>query len=131
LGAPGVTMRLVDDPHATIECLPARWHGCQADLAGAREFSRQRRQVVQLPPPPKGEDHRVPGGVAGMPVLLGGDRWRRPGGCAWPGAVWTGRQGPAGVSAGGAVPAVGPRRGHSGRLVPAAALHRHDRRLDR
>jgi len=52
-GAPGVTMRLVDDPDDSIDCLPARCQGCAADLAGAPEFSRQRRQVVELPPPPR------------------------------------------------------------------------------
>ncbi len=52
-GAPGVTMRLVDDPDDSIDCLPARCHGCAADLAGAEEFSRQRRQIIELPPPPK------------------------------------------------------------------------------
>jgi transposase len=52
-GAPGVTMRLVDDPDSTIECPPAQCHGCQTNLAGAPEFSRQRRQVIELPPPPK------------------------------------------------------------------------------
>jgi transposase len=51
-GAPGTTMRLVDDPDEAIDCLPARCGGCAADLAGALEFSRQRRQVVELPPPP-------------------------------------------------------------------------------
>jgi transposase len=52
-GAPGVTMRLVDNPDDSIDCLPARCGGCAADLAGAPEFCRQRRQVVELPPPPK------------------------------------------------------------------------------
>jgi transposase len=54
-------MRLVDDPDATVECPPAQCHGCRADLAGAREFSRQRRQVIELPPPPKAKitEYRV------------------------------------------------------------------------
>ncbi len=52
-GAPGVTRRLVDDPDSTIECPPMECGACQKDLAGAPEFSRQRRQVVELPPPPK------------------------------------------------------------------------------
>lgn len=52
-GAPGVTMRLVDDPDSTIECAPALCGACDTDLAGASEFSRQRRQVIELPPPPK------------------------------------------------------------------------------
>jgi transposase len=60
-GAPGVTMRLVDDPDSTVEC-PPTWCGrCDTDLAGAVEFSRQRRQVVELPPPPKAKvtEYRV------------------------------------------------------------------------
>jgi transposase len=60
-GAPGTTMRLVDDPDDSIDCLPARCGGCAADLAGAPEFSRQRRQVIELPPPPKAKvtEYRV------------------------------------------------------------------------
>ena len=52
-GAPGVTKRLVDDPDSTVECPPALCGACDADLAGAPEFCRQRRQVIELPPPPK------------------------------------------------------------------------------
>ena len=52
-GAPGVTKRLVDNPDSTVECPPARCGRCDTDLAGAAEFSRQRRQVFELPPPPK------------------------------------------------------------------------------
>ncbi len=52
-GAPGTTMQLVDDPDDSVDCLPARCGGCAADLAGAPEFSRQRRQVVELAPPPR------------------------------------------------------------------------------
>jgi transposase len=52
-GAPGTTMRLVDDPDESIDCLPARCGGCARDLVGAREFGRQRRQVIELPPPSK------------------------------------------------------------------------------
>jgi transposase len=44
-------MRLVDDPDSTIECPPTQCGACQADLVGASEFSRQRRQVIELPPP--------------------------------------------------------------------------------
>jgi transposase len=60
-GAPGVTMRLVDDPDSTIECPPMACGACQKDLAGAPEFSRQRRQVIELPPPPKAKvtEYRV------------------------------------------------------------------------
>jgi transposase len=52
-GAPGTTLRLVDDPDERIECRPSCCGGCAADLAGAMEYCRQRRQVVDLPPPPK------------------------------------------------------------------------------
>jgi hypothetical protein len=52
-GAPGVTKRLVDDSHATIECRPAVCGRCDTGLADSVEFSRQRRQVIELPPPPK------------------------------------------------------------------------------
>ena len=52
-GAPGTTMQLVDDPDDSVDCLPPRCGGCAADLAGAPEFSRQRRQVIELPSPPK------------------------------------------------------------------------------
>jgi transposase len=52
-GAPGVTKRLVDNPDSTVECPPARCGRCDTGLAGAAEFSRQRRQVFELPPPPK------------------------------------------------------------------------------
>jgi transposase len=52
-GARGVTKRLVDNPDSTVECVPARCGRCDTDLGGASEFSRQRRQVFELPPPPK------------------------------------------------------------------------------
>jgi transposase len=52
-GAPGATRMLVDDPDETHERAPHACGGCRHDLAGAEEFSRQRRQVVDLPPPPK------------------------------------------------------------------------------
>ncbi len=52
-GAPGATRMLVDDPDETFERAPEACGGCSHHLAGAEEFSRQRRQVVDLPPPPK------------------------------------------------------------------------------
>jgi transposase len=52
-GAPGATARLVDDPDETCERVPSTCGGCHVDLAGAEEFARQRRQVVDLPPPPR------------------------------------------------------------------------------
>lgn len=52
-GAPGATRMLVDDPDETFERAPEACGGCGHGLAGAQEYSRQRRQVVDLPPPPK------------------------------------------------------------------------------
>jgi transposase len=52
-GAPGATRMLVDDPDETFERAPQACGECGHDLAGAQEFCRQRRQVVELPPPPK------------------------------------------------------------------------------
>jgi transposase len=52
-GAPGATRMLVDDPDERHERAPQACGGCGHDLAGAEEFCRQRRQVVDLPPPPK------------------------------------------------------------------------------
>jgi transposase len=52
-GAPGATRMLVDDPDEMYERAPQACGDCHRDLAGAEEFSRQRRQVVDLPAPPK------------------------------------------------------------------------------
>ena len=52
-GAPGATKMLVDDPDETIACPPSTCGTCAHDLAGAEEFARQRRQVFEVPPPPK------------------------------------------------------------------------------
>lgn len=52
-GAPGTTLRLTDDPDSIVECRAQVCGACGTDLVEAREFSRQRRQVVELPPPPK------------------------------------------------------------------------------
>lgn len=48
-----MTKLLVDNPDSTIECLPTHCGVCQTSLVGAAQFSRQRRQVIELPPPPK------------------------------------------------------------------------------
>ncbi len=50
-GAPGATKMLVDDPDEKIACRPDTCGNC--DLAEAKVFARQRRQVIDLPPPPK------------------------------------------------------------------------------
>jgi len=61
-GAPGSTLELVADPDETIEHRPVRCANlaCGADLAGGREYGRQRRQVVELPAPrPVVTEHRL------------------------------------------------------------------------
>jgi transposase len=50
-GAPGATRMLIDDPNETIACPPSACGNCAHDLGGASEFARQRRQVVEVPPP--------------------------------------------------------------------------------
>lgn len=50
-GAPGTTLRLVEDPDETIVCPPACCGGCGLDLADAQVFGVQRRQVVDVPDP--------------------------------------------------------------------------------
>jgi transposase len=52
-GAPGATKMLVDDPDEKVPCRPDTCGNCAAGLAGAKVFARQRRQVIDLPPPPK------------------------------------------------------------------------------
>ena len=52
-GAPGVTKMLVDDPDEKVPCRPAACGNCAGDLAEAKVFAAQRRQVIDLPPPPK------------------------------------------------------------------------------
>jgi transposase len=44
---------LVDDPNEAVDCVPSTCAGCAHGLVGAEEFSRQRRQVVDLPLPAK------------------------------------------------------------------------------
>jgi transposase len=51
-GDRGTTMPLVDDPDETITCDPGCCGGCGASLAGAPVLGVQRRQVVQVSPPP-------------------------------------------------------------------------------
>lgn len=52
-GAPGATRMLVDDPDERITVRPANCGGCAAGLGAADVFASQRRQVVEVPPPPK------------------------------------------------------------------------------
>jgi transposase len=52
-GDSGTTMPLVDDPDEIITCDPGCCGGCGADLAGAPVVGVQRRQIVEVLPPPK------------------------------------------------------------------------------
>src|SRR4249920_3604529 len=61
-GAPGATLRLLDDPDDTITHTPPVCAGCGNDLADAEVFGVCRHQVVDLPPPPPRPyvtEHRV------------------------------------------------------------------------
>jgi transposase len=61
-GAPGTTLRLVDNPDRRLEHRPD-WCGnpaCGARLAEAPDYARQRRQVFELPPvKPYVTEHQV------------------------------------------------------------------------
>lgn len=50
-GAPGLALRLAEDPDRVVQHRPDRCSGpaCGADLGDGREYGRQRRQVVELP----------------------------------------------------------------------------------
>ncbi len=61
-GAPGATLRLIDDPDDTITHTPPVCAGCGEGLAAAEVFGVCRHQVVDLPPPPPRPyvtEHRV------------------------------------------------------------------------
>jgi transposase len=60
-GAPGSTMRQVENPDAIIVCPPSACAGCGGDLTGAPVYGTQRRQVFEVvePPPPKVTEYRV------------------------------------------------------------------------
>lgn len=49
-GHPGQTLRWTDQPDATVVHRPSHCGGCGAALAGVPATTRQRRQVVDLPP---------------------------------------------------------------------------------
>lgn len=51
-GAPGTTLRLVDDPDETVRREPDTCDGCGADLADAPVFDERRHQVFDAPEPP-------------------------------------------------------------------------------
>jgi len=60
-GAPGSTMRQVENPDATILCTPPACAGCGGDLADAPVYGTQTRQVFEAaePVPPKVTEYRV------------------------------------------------------------------------
>jgi transposase len=51
-GASSASRSLIDDPDERLFIRPDRCHRCDASLAGADEHGRQRRQVVDVCPPP-------------------------------------------------------------------------------
>jgi transposase len=51
-GDPGTTRELIDDPDEVITCDPGCCGDCGADLSGAPVVGVQRRQVVNVLPPP-------------------------------------------------------------------------------
>jgi len=52
-GDPGSTMPLVDDPDEVITCDPGCCDGCGHALSGAPVLGVQRRQVIDVSPPPR------------------------------------------------------------------------------
>jgi transposase len=59
-GHPGVTRVLIDDPDVVVPHVPTVCAGCGADLETAPEVHRERRQVIELPPPrPEVTEHQV------------------------------------------------------------------------
>lgn len=52
-GDPGSTMPLIDDPDEVITCDPGCCGGCGQDLSDAPVVGVQRRQVVEVVPPPR------------------------------------------------------------------------------
>lgn len=52
-GASSSSRALRGDPDEVREIAPDRCRACEASLAGAVEYDRQRRQVVDAPPPPE------------------------------------------------------------------------------
>jgi transposase len=59
-GHPGVTRALVDNPEVVIPYKPRVCAGCGACLEGAAEVGRERRQVIEIPPPrPEVTEHQA------------------------------------------------------------------------
>lgn len=54
-GAGSTSRRLVDDPNATVEIEPDRCRRCETSLEDAEETRRDRRQIVDVRPPPPPE----------------------------------------------------------------------------
>ena len=59
-GHPGVTRALVDDPDTVVPHVPTVCVGCGASLESAPEVGRDRRQVIEIPPPrPEVTEHQA------------------------------------------------------------------------
>jgi transposase len=60
-GQPGTTLPLVADPDEVIICEPGCCGSCGADLSGAPVVGVQRRQVLEVlpPPPPRVSEYRL------------------------------------------------------------------------
>jgi transposase len=60
-GDPGTTLPLVEDPDEVITADPGCCGGCGADLSGAPVLGVERRQVVEVipPPPPRVTEYRI------------------------------------------------------------------------
>jgi transposase len=60
-GDPGTTRELVDDPDEVLTCDLGCCGGCGADLSGAPVVGVQRRQIIEVlpPPPPRVTEYRI------------------------------------------------------------------------
>jgi len=59
-GHPGVTRLLVDDPDVVVVYAPSVCDGCGASLETAAVVGRERRQVIEIPPPhPEVTEHQA------------------------------------------------------------------------
>ena len=59
-GHSGVTRALVDDPDTVVPHVPTVCAGCGASLESAPEIGRDRRQVIEIPPPrPEVTEHQA------------------------------------------------------------------------
>ena len=78
-GAPGTTLRLVDDPDVTLIHHPAACAGCGLDLVDAEVFGERRHQVLDVPAvAPRPHVTEAPGAVQSLSGLRERDRGRSP-----------------------------------------------------